>query len=140
VPDGPCLQLLIYPAVDMPGDYASRHTFARDYFLTRAHIDWFHDHYVPRREDRTDPRVAPLRAPKLGRVPAILVVAGLDPLRDEGHVYAARLADEGIPVRTIDVPGMVHGFVSLGGVLPAADAANTRICEAVREAFARHRT
>ena len=123
--------LLLYPGVDLGGEAPSMTLFAEGFFLTRAHIRWFEDQYVPRTH-REDPRVSPLHAAVLGRVPTVVVTAGLDPLRDAGRAYAARLAAEGVPVDLLEVPGLVHGFLTLDGVLPAADAANAAVAERLR--------
>jgi acetyl esterase len=43
--------------------------------------------------------------------PAIVVTAGLDPLRDDGEEFAGRLEESGNKVRLIRMEGMMHGFV-----------------------------
>ncbi len=128
----PAFQLLLYPGTDMVGEAPSRIRYANGFYLTSAHVRWFYETYVPDPAMRNDPRASPLLATAFGRVRAVLVLAGLDPLVDEGRAYGVALSEAGVPVEIIEVPGMVHGFVSLDGILPAADAAVARICEAVR--------
>lgn len=129
----PALQLLLYPATDLAAEAPSRARYAEGYYLSNPHVRWFADRYLDGTGvGREDPRVSPLRAPTLGRVPALVVVAGLDPLADEGRAYAARLLGEGVPVEVLEVPGMVHGFVGLDRVLPAADAAVGELCRRLR--------
>ena len=54
---------------------------------------------MPPRVDRGDPRASILLADDLsGMPPTYLVTAGFDPLRDEGELFARRLADAGVPV------------------------------------------
>jgi acetyl esterase len=68
--------------------------------------------------------VSPLRAADLsGLPPAHLVVAGHDPLHDEGIAYAESLRAAGVPVTVADYPSLVHGFFRLTGAVPAARAA-----------------
>ena len=64
------------------------------------------------------------------------MVGEFDPLRDEGIAYAERLREAGVPVRLMDVPGMVHGFLSLRGTVDAARAALSAAADALRTALA----
>lgn len=133
----PAIQLLLYPATDLAAEAPSRRRYAEGYYLSTPHVHWFADRYLDGTGvGREDPRVSPLRAPHLGRVPAVVVVAGLDPLADEGRAYGARLVEEGVPVELVEVPGMVHGFVGLDRVLPAADAAVGELCRRLRRRWA----
>jgi acetyl esterase len=38
--------------------------------------------------------------------------------RDEGEAYAARLSDAGVPTRLRRFAGRLHGFFTLGDLLP----------------------
>ncbi|KAH8115030.1 Alpha/Beta hydrolase protein [Phellopilus nigrolimitatus] len=59
----------------------------------------------------TDPEMSPLLAETLaGLPPAYMQVAGGDPLRDEGLLYAQRLEEDGVPTKIDIYPGMPHGF------------------------------
>jgi acetyl esterase len=58
-----------------------------------------------------------------------LLYAGFDPLRDEAAAFAMKLAIAGVPVETLYFADMIHGFLTMGGAIPAADAAITRIAE-----------
>ena len=56
-----------------------------------------------------------------------MLVAGYDPLRDEGMEYAKRLIEAGNRVTLSNYEGMVHGFYLMGGVVDAARRAVARI-------------
>lgn len=59
-----------------------------------------------------DPLAAPLHAPDLrGMPPAVIVTAEVDPLRDDGRSYAARLAAAGVPVIWRNEAQLPHGFL-----------------------------
>jgi acetyl esterase len=53
-----------------------------------------------------------------GLPPALVILAGFDPLYAEGKAYAERLASEGVAVTVKDYPGQMHGFVSRPRLLP----------------------
>lgn len=131
----PVWQLLLYPGVEPEIDTPSRRAFAEGYYLTMPLVEMYFGVYLPRRADRRDPRAAPLLAPELASVPALVCIAGLDPLADEGRRYADRLEAAGAPVERVEVPGMVHGFVSLDRVLPGADRAFSDLLSRARRTF-----
>src|SRR5438094_8595512 len=117
-------QLLIYPATDAAMRHDSIARFAEGYVLTRSTMRWFYDQYLRTPEDAADWRVSPLLASDLaGLPPAFVLTAGYDPLCDEGDAYAARLAAAGVPVTHRRFPGQVHGFVTNGRVIRAAETA-----------------
>ena len=58
----------------------------------------------------------------------------LDPLRDEGRLYARRLWDEGVAVDELCGARRPHGFVNFA--FPAATDASVRIGAFLRSAFA----
>jgi acetyl esterase len=118
---GPALaaQVLIYPVTDSSSfDTASHRDFGDSYFLTSAAMDWFTGHYLASPDQKRHPEVSPLLATNLsGLPPALVITAEFDPLRDEGEAYAQRLQQAGVPVTVSRYPGMIHGFVSMRGVL-----------------------
>jgi len=135
---GPTLvhQLLIYPVTDADFETRSYRQNAEGYFLTRADMIWFWNHYAPREEQRRNPYAAPLRAPSLrGLPPAHVVTAEFDPLRDDGDAYAARLREEGVPVQLSRYDGMIHGFVQMGSVVERGRAALDEAALGLRTAF-----
>jgi acetyl esterase len=115
------LQLLVYPAVDLAGDdYPSRSANTEDYMIDEGWLQWLIDTYVSG-APVADWRVSPLRAPRhAGLAPALVITAEYDPLRDEGEAYAAKLEAAGVPAKASRYDGMIHGFFSLGPIIPAA--------------------
>ena len=110
--DGPRLrfQLLFYPVVAPDFDTKSYREHA-DGTLTRADMIAYWDHYLPRGAAHADARALPLQAPLRGLPPAHIVVAGLDPLHDEGVTLAQRLRSEAVAASLVDEPDLVHGFL-----------------------------
>ncbi len=131
-----CHQLLVYPVTDARFDTPSYVANAEGYFLTRAMMQWFWDHYVPAAADRTNPYCAPLAAPDLRGLPsATVITAEFDPLRDEGEAYAARLREAGVPVEAQRYDGIIHGFFGMGAMFEQAAAAIALASEQLRRAF-----
>lgn len=128
----PWIQLLVYPPTHAYADLPSRRELADGFILTRDLIRWFRDCYIGR-ADPLDPSISPLLAPSLrDQAPAIVVTAGYDPLRDEGDAYAQALAAAGVPTQHLTYPTLVHSFVQMLGVVPAAKAAMHEIADALR--------
>ena len=118
-----CFQLLIYPVTDADFDTGSYLDNAEGYFLTRAGMMWFWDHYVPDPQDRANPYCAPIRAADLsGLPPAFVLSAEFDPLRDEGEAYGRALAAAGVSVSAQRYDGMLHGFFATPGMTVAETA------------------
>jgi acetyl esterase len=132
------MQTLIYPATDMAADAPSHLRYGEGHLLTRDAILWFRGNYLRDGRDEADWRASPLKAADLSRLPpAYVITAGFDPLVDEGRAYADRLLAAGVPVTYECFEGMIHGFVTMGGVIAAAHHALARCAQGLRLAFAR---
>jgi acetyl esterase len=117
-------QLLVYPVIDVAGNFAdakenarfpSRAENADGYFLTRSAMQWFAGHYLGDPKQGTDWRVSPLRATNLaGLAPAVVCTAWFDPLRDEGKAYADALRAAGVATTYHHGAGLIHGYFGLG--------------------------
>lgn len=130
----PALQLLIYPVTDWSRKAGSYELFREGFYLTERQMDWYRGHFLGGDEAAArDWRASPLLAGDLsGAPPAHLVVAGFDPLRDEGLAHAERLREAGVPV-TLQVQwGLVHGFANAVTVGRASPAAMREVARAVR--------
>ena len=110
------VQAPIYPATDWTRDYPSFNQFAEGYLLTRDSMRWFDDCY---RADIAHMRGSPLTADLAGLPPAVVITASLDPIRDQGRAYAARLIDAGVPVTYREAVGTIHGFITLRRAIPS---------------------
>ena len=130
----PSCQVLIYPAVDFALDTASHRELAEGHIIPRDRIEWYAEQYMPAGADRTDPRASPMRTKDLvGQPPALIITAGFDPLRDEGHAYAERLRAAGIDVAYHEYTGQIHAFVSLTKALPEGLACTWAIADYMHE-------
>jgi acetyl esterase len=123
----PRAQLLIYPAVDGAMATQSMQSLRNAYVLPTDRIAWYLEQYLPEGQDMTDPRVSPYHSPHLAAQPAAcVIVAGHDPLWDDGLMQAEALAEAGVPVEVLRYPGQVHVFVSARKVVPQGVAAISR--------------
>jgi acetyl esterase len=112
-------QILIYPTVDA---HRSLHPSKEEFWglvLSEKMSEWFWASYGGGRDIDRDPLAAPLHAPRLvGLPPALVILAGCDPLRDEGRAYAQRLREAGVAIEEACYPGQPHGFLNFA--FPAA--------------------
>ena len=130
-------QILIYPATDFAGTYESQARHEEGPILTRTNQAWFRGHYLRSDADLADWRASPLRAASLaGLPPAYVLTAGHDPLCDEGEAYAARLEASGVAVTRRVFPGQIHGFLTMGRMIGAADIAIAEIGDALKPVLA----
>ena len=119
----PAAQLLLYPNVARGAGQPSVREFGHVPYLTLDDMGWFTRQYVPRGVDLGDPRISPAEGELAGLPPALVVTAGVDPLRDSGRDYAASLRAAGVRVEELDLPDMPHGFAHLVALSPAATSA-----------------
>jgi acetyl esterase len=137
--DGPSLafQLLVYPPVDHRAATPSRREPVERPFFGPEDLAWCWSHYLADPPDGESPSASPLRANDLGGLPpALVITAEVDPLRDEGELYAARLRSAGVPAELVRFDGVMHGFFSLADELDAAVEAQELAAAALRQAFA----
>lgn len=109
----------IYPVVTQSLDWPSVEQFGENHVLTAADMAWFTDHYAPAQGDW---RAELLTVDLAGLPPTLITTASLDPLRDQGVAFAARLREAGVEVEHRQAEGTVHGHVTLRGALPSAQA------------------
>ena len=129
-------QLLIYPATDMMMTSVSSQTISDGVPLTSKTMRWFIDHYMRDDADARDWRASPLRAADLsGTAQALVLTCACDPLCDEGIAYAQRLEREGVRVTHLHFSDQLHGFMSMGRIIRAADVAIDMMGAALKKAL-----
>jgi acetyl esterase len=131
---GPAIhhQALLYPATGA-GDTESRRANAEAFILTAADMKRFGELYGG---DESDWRVSPIMATTLKGLPAaIVIVAGHDPLHDDGTLYADALRAAGVDVELIDYPAMPHGFLNFPRFARDARPAITAVIDSQRAAL-----
>ncbi len=135
----PLLQWLLYPRTDFTAQTRSLSLFARGFVLTKWDLDWFAAQYLGGTGiDPADPRVSPLLADSLsGLAPALIAVAGFDPMRDEGQRYAMALRAAGTAVDLRCLGSLPHAFGSVFQLGGDSAAATSDLISALRAHLSR---
>ncbi|OBI73701.1 alpha/beta hydrolase [Mycobacterium sp. E740] len=128
---GPALaaQLLLYPMIAADFDTESYRLYGKGFYNPRPALQWYWDQYVPSAADRTHPYASPVRADLDGLPPAVVVIAGHDPLRDDGLAYADALEAADVHVVRCLFDGGIHGFMTM----PMLDIAHAARRDTARE-------
>lgn len=135
---GPSLvfQWLDVPATDLTMQQPSIDLLATGYGLTKADMLRYRAAYL-RDVDPADPYVSPFHYGDLsGLPPALVMTAEYDPLRDDGHVYVARLREADVEVEHHHLPGMVHASFAFTRLLPLAREYEASAIAALGRAYA----
>jgi len=132
-----CFQLLIYPVVDLTCQHDSHKKYGAGYgVLDTQAINWFINQYIPLIELRTDWRASPIYANSHVDLPsALILLAELDMLYDEGVAYHKKLVGGGVDSELFVSTGMVHGFFRAGNILEGAVTAQVKCANVLRLAF-----
>ncbi|MGB3456920.1 MAG: alpha/beta hydrolase fold domain-containing protein, partial [Litorimonas sp.] len=98
-------------------------------------LKYIQEHSVAGADPR-DPRVSPLFETDLADMPpAYVLTCGLDPLREEGKLYADKLRDAGGEVEMVFEKTMPHGFLNFAKAFPRANTVPIEAAEFVRARF-----
>lgn len=133
-----CYQALLYPVIDLAASGGSLDEDYTGFPLSGDTLRYFYGHYLGAAHDAKDWRASPLRAPSLqGLAPALLMTVQHDPLRDEGLCYAERLTQDHVPLTALHLNDLMHGFLSMGRMIPAAGTMLDIVSACLRGAFRR---
>ncbi|GAC1366888.1 MAG: hypothetical protein NVSMB42_27020 [Herpetosiphon sp.] len=132
----PVHQLLVYPITNYAFNTPSYQENAMASPLNKPAMEWFWGYYLRKTSDGSSPYASPLRERNLKGLPAATVItAEIDPLRDEGEAYAARLREAGIATTLTRYTGVTHEFFSMSGVIDEAKKAVQEAARGLRKAF-----
>ncbi|MES3021597.1 MAG: alpha/beta hydrolase [Pseudomonadota bacterium] len=118
-------QLLLYPVVDMRDSVRATPSYAadRDPSFRSMMLDLCVEAYV-QGDSHGDWRASPQAADDLsGLPPTMVVVLGVDPLRDQAVDYAGRIKQAQVRCELIEFTHLTHGFAHIGALVPAAATA-----------------
>lgn len=116
-------QALLYPVIEPNFETEGYRRFGSGHYNTRAAMEYYWRQYLGG-DDLPDPPdyAVPIRAGShAGLPPAVVVLAGRDPLVSEGEAYADALRASGVPLRLRHYPEAFHGFATMMTFPPAED-------------------
>ncbi|MBE9638355.1 alpha/beta hydrolase fold domain-containing protein [Salipiger mangrovisoli] len=134
----PVLQVLDYPFLDAATDPADKTPGSEDEVLPYERMRSFNKLILRSPEDALNPYLSVVRADPAdlpGMPPAVVLVAGRDPLAGEALRYGQMLIEAGVDVRLRKFLNSRHGFVTNG--LEEAAEARGLIVDALIGAFRR---
>ncbi|MBX7454541.1 alpha/beta hydrolase [Mycolicibacterium sp. 3033] len=130
------VQLLWYPSTTFDTSLPSFTENAEAPVLGLAECKAFTRWYVGDTDlTRPPATLVPAVGDLTGLAPAHIVVAGHDPLRDDGARYAELLTAAGVAAELHTADTLVHGFLGYYGVVPAATDVTDRALGALRAAL-----
>ena len=136
---GPAIvgQVLIYPCLtDDLSERSYRDHAVTAGLTTESMINYWDWYLATAGTPSDDPYAVPLKAQDLSGLPKALVhVAEIDPLYDDGRLYAERLNAAGIPAEFRSAKGMIHGFLRSRLLGPGSAAEFEAICEFLQGCF-----
>ncbi len=99
-------------------------------------VEWALGLYLPKPEDKYDPRIDLVgKADVAGLPPTTVVTAEIDPLRSDGERLGGKLKRVTVPVQLRDYPGVTHDFFGMSGVVEKAAMAQSFVADQLRAAF-----
>jgi acetyl esterase len=126
-------QILLTPGTAPDFSAPSHARYGQGMLLETPALAWFFGHYASEAQ-RQDWRFAPLLAPDFHGLPAaLLVLAGCDPLLDEGLAYGDALRMQGVAVELELFKGVTHDFIKMGRALPEADQAHEAMARFLKQ-------
>lgn len=110
-------QTLIYPAADNTLHTESWNTYANGPVLSLEGGVQAWEWYLQKEEDKQNPLAVPVLIKNFGKTPPTLVLlAGNDPLHDEGKALADNLRGSGVETEVVVYEEIIHGFMHMDSV------------------------
>lgn len=118
----PRMIVSFYPSIGIDAFSESSREYSEGMFLDKATMSYFVRMTKLSASDLANPYYSIIQHPRLSGLPeSIVITAEYDPLRDQGETFLSRLRESGVKATGIRALGMIHGFATFSGVIPAAD-------------------
>lgn len=122
-------EVLIYPSTNIYKLNSKSWSYlSSDLNISKEDMEKYISLYVPKKEDRRSPYASPLLAKNFSGLPhTLMIIAEIDPLRDEGKAYAEKLKKAGNNVIVTIYNGCPHGFITMDRISNESDKAINEI-------------
>lgn len=125
-------QLLITP-VTQYGFETSSYQAGHHSGLSTEAMRWFWNNYLENPVQGEKWEVSPLKVEDASHLPpTVIVVAEHDPLLDDGLMYGEHLKSFGTPVKILQYPSLIHGFIRLTHKVKTAKIAFHEIAKSLK--------
>ncbi|AIP36276.1 alpha/beta hydrolase fold family protein [Paraburkholderia xenovorans LB400] len=131
----PMHQALIYPVASNNIVSISYEENRNARPLNKPMMLWFLHNVINSESDLTSSLIDVVSADLSRLPPAVVVTAGIDPLRSDGEKLAQKLHSAGVPVEHRNYRGATHEFFGMAAVVQAARDAQAFVSLAQRQAF-----
>lgn len=126
------LQALFYPCLKAHREPHFDHASPG---MAPESVDCYVRNYLRSPADAQDPYAMPLAAKSFAKMPpAIVCVAELDVLREDGELYVSRLNKEGVPAQLVVAKGLPHTFLRILHKSREAEHSFAIVCAAIKDA------
>ena len=132
----PLYQVLVYPVTNNNLDTPSYTQHADAKPLNKPMMKWFFAHSIGNQPSVVgNPLAFPLQADLSNLPPATVITADIDPLRDDGKMYAEKLMKAGVKATHENYEGVTHEFFGMGAVVDDAKKAVAKAADGLKGAF-----
>lgn len=127
-------EILFYPVTTMITNNASYKRIAKNYPLSAQTMHWFISKYVTDDNDLYNPQLSPLYNEDINdSINSFIVTVSLDPLCDEGVLYAKKLICNGNYVEFHHLPNTIHGILTTAKMINLGKEYLLKSCDFILE-------
>ncbi|MFC3563286.1 alpha/beta hydrolase [Pedobacter jamesrossensis] len=131
----PVHQVLIYPITQANMETQSYKLYADAKPLNKAMMNWFMEKYLTTMIEGQNSKISLVNANLKDLPPTTIITAEIDPLHDDGIIFANKLSDAGVKVNSRNYEGVTHEFFGMAIIVPEAQAAQVYVANQLKAAF-----
>ncbi len=133
----PVMQILVCPVLDLYTDLTEKSKDAPEIMFNSKVLRQFMEYYFNNHEEESrEVWASPLFAQDHSALPpAVIITAGVDPLKEEGERYANKLQSAGVRVEHRHYKGLMHDFPIFTGILKEGENAAKFVARQLETVF-----